>query len=512
MMSRRLLSILILAVLVFPSIYLIASVKAEATDTTKLNPIADSYVEEINPSSNYGGKSYLYVADSTNPFVGVQIAYIMFDLSDIPTDATIDSALLQLHTSIYVTETHRIGAHYCSDNSWKEYEINWNNKPSFSAEAIETVAVAKTDTWYNWTVTSCMQTALQGGKLTLVIKSEDQHETAWVDFHSRDQEYSWMEKYRPKLVVSWTPPVTPPTEALSAEEAVLALGILAVIGFFGYRYFKRKTQPPSVSPPPPRKKPALTPPPAPPPSVKAPKPKVKREVRRRPVVLERRYPVAIGVGLLAATLISQSLFNWVVIEPQTYTVTVDYETLEKKSHFLLNVHWFIRSGSGSLWEAKIGLNKDDIATLTMTVVKCIPGSEEANYATLTIIDPRARTIFTKEIHGYSFSSGGISWMANEAGDYLIRIENTRDTYWSKCGYIKVVKYWFETVTKQERWGIEINVPTYPADRYIAPQYRAAIAIALAIAGATTLIYGMLVPPKKKTEETLDRYLITENKS
>jgi hypothetical protein len=202
------LAILVFTLLVLSAVFMVPSVKAAKTIT--LNPIADAHVESPEEKSNFGGASWLKVADSDNMFVGKCYAYIMFDLASIPSGVTIESGILQL-ISPSLTETHKVGAHFCSNNNWKEDEITWKNKPDFSKSPSSTVTVSKADVWYNWTVTEDVKTALSSDdkKLTIVMKSEDRHGTAWVNFYSRDQTYEWMKKYIPKLVISYTEAAAP---------------------------------------------------------------------------------------------------------------------------------------------------------------------------------------------------------------------------------------------------------------------------------------------------------------
>lgn len=182
------------------------------TDTATLNPVADSHVEEVSPDVNFGGESFLEVADATGASVGTKMGYIMFDLSGVyPPGATIDSAQLQLYVSV-LTETHEVGVHYCSDNSWVESEITWSNRPAFEASVIDTTTVDTQGVWCSWTLTETVRTALsRGAKLTVVIKSEDKHEGAkWVQFYSREET-----GLEPKLMTTWSwtpPPDTEPPE------------------------------------------------------------------------------------------------------------------------------------------------------------------------------------------------------------------------------------------------------------------------------------------------------------
>ena len=122
-----------------------------------------------------------------------------------------------------MTETHTIGIYYCSNNDWQETEITWKNAPSYAKSVTSTQRVAKED-WYEWTVTGEVKTALGNRKITLVVKCETRHDTAWLWFHSRDQQYSWMEKYRPQLVIQYTKPATSGGVVQEVEEFLVSLG------------------------------------------------------------------------------------------------------------------------------------------------------------------------------------------------------------------------------------------------------------------------------------------------
>jgi len=195
-----------------------------AQRTTTLIPVEDTYVSSAKgeTNSNFGGKSYLQVANSANMFTGECLGFLKFDMADIPSNTTIHSAKLELQTSLYVTSTHTIEVHYCPDNFWTELTITYQNCPSFTSVATDSAMVASTGEWYEWDVTSDVLTAIGDDKKLTLVLSSDYHEDAdWVWFHSRDQEYSWMEKYRPKLVVSY--------EA-EGEQIDLTSGITTFVG------------------------------------------------------------------------------------------------------------------------------------------------------------------------------------------------------------------------------------------------------------------------------------------
>lgn len=216
-----------------------------AEQTTTLNPIADAYVSsaEGELSSNFGGKSYLQVANSGNMFTGECLGFLKFDIADVLSDATINSAKLELHTSVYVTSTHTIRVHYCSDDSWTELGITYENRPSFTSTITDSVVVASTDKWYEWGITSDVQTAVESDrKLTLVLSS-DYHEGAdRVWFYSKDQEYSWMEEYKPKLTVSYQAEGKSTDLTSAIIGGIILLAIVGGIAFGVYKLIKRRKQ------------------------------------------------------------------------------------------------------------------------------------------------------------------------------------------------------------------------------------------------------------------------------
>jgi len=214
-----------------------------ADQTTTLNPIADAYVSsaEGELSSNFGGKSYLQVANSGNLFTGECFGFLKFDLTEIPSEATISSAKLELYTGVSVTSTHTIRVHYCSDDSWTEFGITCENYPSFTSAITDSAIVASTGKWYEWDITSVVQTAVESNrKLTLVLSS-DYHEGAdWVWFYSKDQEYSWMEEYKPKLTVCYQVEGKPTDLTSAIIGGIILLAIVGGIGFGVYKLVKRR--------------------------------------------------------------------------------------------------------------------------------------------------------------------------------------------------------------------------------------------------------------------------------
>lgn len=185
-----------------------------SSKTVELNPIEDSYIEFGEPDINNGAASDLTVTGecwwSSGEKMGDRRAYIKFDLSSIPPNAQIDSAILQLYFNYKnVDETCSIGCYYCSDNSWNELLINWNNAPSHDSTATDVNnQIAFKNQWYSWTVTDAVNKALPGNSITFVMCRE--RESGVLDFNSKDA-YS----NHPKLTMEYEGGNVAPTASAS---------------------------------------------------------------------------------------------------------------------------------------------------------------------------------------------------------------------------------------------------------------------------------------------------------
>lgn len=172
-----------------------------------LTPIADAHIEPGDRADgNFGGDSSLELDSAyivgTYPWLmgdGTK-AYIKFDLTAIPSGATINSAELKLY-SWYQTETMDVSVHYCSDDTWTESGITWNNAPSYKDTATDTATVMS-DGWYSWIVTQDVRSAINRGKLSLVLKMNlegiVEYRYISINFYSK-------EGYKPpRLEISYT--------------------------------------------------------------------------------------------------------------------------------------------------------------------------------------------------------------------------------------------------------------------------------------------------------------------
>ena len=162
--------------------------------------ISDSDTNSLSPDTNYGDSGALYVNANSE----LDYAYIKFDLSSLPSDANVISASLDVFLwgtggNIYVGDT--IGAYYCSSNSWTEFEITWNNKPSFNPSATDTWSFSSSYTievYKSWNVAADVRTALPSGLLTEVLKFSSKTGNGYAQFQTRESANV------PKLEIEYT--------------------------------------------------------------------------------------------------------------------------------------------------------------------------------------------------------------------------------------------------------------------------------------------------------------------
>ena len=200
--------VLILAImLLMLSPWCFSSLVVDATPaigstTVTLYSILDTYVNSSSPETNYGSVDSMYVsANSEQDFV-----YVMFDLSSIPLEANIISAQLKIYLSstggeIYGYPADKIGAYYCSNNSWTEHGITWNNKPSFSSQPTDSWSfgiVYSVGVYKSWDLTADVGVALPSGILTDVLKFETKTGDGYAVFQSSE------DTNKPKLEVEYS--------------------------------------------------------------------------------------------------------------------------------------------------------------------------------------------------------------------------------------------------------------------------------------------------------------------
>ena len=172
--------------------------ESESTVTVKAE--ADALVDEDNPTANTGTSPDLEVIKANGQNVE---SYIRFNVSGIP--GAIQSARLQVYNT---TESVEDGpALFAVDNTWKETEIIWENRPARLGNEVGNQNFIRRYSWTEYDVTSLVT---EEGTYSFVLAGDSEE---GVRFSSRESSNG------PQLVITYaaatpTPAVSPtPTSA-----------------------------------------------------------------------------------------------------------------------------------------------------------------------------------------------------------------------------------------------------------------------------------------------------------
>jgi hypothetical protein len=168
-----------------------------------IHPIADSYVDFTDVDDNFGASSILMVWEmlyGSSMNFGDR-TYLKFDIPPFPLCVDINNAYLELYSIINLSITSSIGVHCCSDDSWSEVGITWNNAPVFDSNPEDICYNIAFEGWYSWNVTHAVHMALKDNTLTLVLN--EAKTTSLAFFYSKESYYGY-DDYRPKLTIEYS--------------------------------------------------------------------------------------------------------------------------------------------------------------------------------------------------------------------------------------------------------------------------------------------------------------------
>jgi len=178
-----------------------------AQTTVTLNSVADCYIDQNGSTTNYGGATNMQVT-SWGPSYNRRML-IKFDLSSIPTTATINSAVLKLHETGTYGQTRAINLHHVT-SSWVENTATWSNMASnynstvAASSSISWSGVFKIDTW---TLTSEVQSIISSGTNNGWLL-KDNTENGYGEFWQFGAKENTNSAYRPVLEITYTVPLT----------------------------------------------------------------------------------------------------------------------------------------------------------------------------------------------------------------------------------------------------------------------------------------------------------------
>jgi hypothetical protein len=178
--------------------------------TTSLTFItnADAYVNQSNPSTNYGNAATLQVDGASDPDIE---SFIRFTVTGI------SGAVQNARLRVYATTNGSTNgpAVYSTGTSWTETGITWNNRPVRTSSAVDNKGSISTNTWVEYNVTSLVQ---GNGTFSFVLAADS---TDGITFSSRQASQP------PQLVITFsiegtlTPTITlTPTSTLAAGDVI----------------------------------------------------------------------------------------------------------------------------------------------------------------------------------------------------------------------------------------------------------------------------------------------------
>jgi len=243
--SKNLVWSLFFCCLLLTSAFLMLQVQA-LVEAKTLNPIADSYVISEFPDTNVGRRGGFSVETPAVVNGLESLGFLMFDLGQIPSSASVEWAKLRLLTTTAVVYKSLVGIYYCSDNDWTEDGITFNNMPSFSQTTLDTANVTTPQTPYEWNVTETVKSTLQSTdkRLSLVLRADT---PGSVEFYSRQNPFN--PSYYPELVVQYDAP--PQTGIYIPKELIIVavIGAVAIVLTLVYMLRKGRKQPTPLTSP-----------------------------------------------------------------------------------------------------------------------------------------------------------------------------------------------------------------------------------------------------------------------
>jgi len=179
------------------------------TISVNLYATADSSIDSSHPTTNYGGSTSIAAGYYPPPTEQKLRFLVKFDLSLIPSNATINSAVLSLY-QWWGTGTPSLNWLVAgqTSSSWTEYGVNWDNRPGYYTNVRSTIAACE-GCWGSFDVKPIVSEWVSGAKANhgfMIVASESGN--YWYRyFNSREAESN-----KPYLLINYTlPDTTPPT-------------------------------------------------------------------------------------------------------------------------------------------------------------------------------------------------------------------------------------------------------------------------------------------------------------
>ncbi len=193
------------------SVNVINEIETINRSTETFYPSDDTYIRQRDPNKNYGSGSLMKVRNRyghpSHPTYWEHNLLIKFDISSIPSNAIINSAILYIYYYSWA-DNNPVGRdltlHKITED-WNEATVTWNTGPSFDSTVTSSAIVpSSTGVWMSWEVTSDTQDFVSGTETNYGWQIMD--EESWGDFdipdaRFRSKEYTNGEEYIPYLEI-----------------------------------------------------------------------------------------------------------------------------------------------------------------------------------------------------------------------------------------------------------------------------------------------------------------------
>ncbi|MHA1319258.1 MAG: CBM96 family carbohydrate-binding protein [Promethearchaeota archaeon] len=186
--------------------------------TDEKTPIMDAEVSAFFPNDNYGSSNYLDVG--TDIFGYQQETYLKFLVPTYETE--ILSAYISTYWYSFLCETPLSVSACIISNSWNEYSITWNNRPSHST-VIDTETTLADGEYFNINIDVSL--LIEGDYLSICIYENTPYKPNGLQGNSREAGYN-----DPKLIIEYE---IPPLLVIGyIIGGIVIVGILGLIIYF----------------------------------------------------------------------------------------------------------------------------------------------------------------------------------------------------------------------------------------------------------------------------------------
>ena len=165
---------------------------------TGANNIADSFVRQGSPSTNYKYDEKLFTGNSASN--GLQRAYIKFTLPGNISATSVTSAKVRIKR--YGGSPTGIKA-YRVTSGWSSGGITWNNKPGYSSSYVSNTAYNDGGEWYAMDVSSTIRSWLNGTYTNYgfaLISNYESAPSSSISYYSSDAP----SPNKPELIINYT--------------------------------------------------------------------------------------------------------------------------------------------------------------------------------------------------------------------------------------------------------------------------------------------------------------------